>query len=170
MLNILVIVGSVREGRIADKVFDLANNQLTLGEAIIDVADLKEVNLPFYNESLSPIYAKGQYKSAVGTEWAQRVKDADKILILSPEYNYSVPAVLKNAVDWAYEGWINKPVAIITWGVNSGLDAYAHLQDIFEKLPSNLVGGGHIMLAGIGDDNKAALSQISHAIGLLEEA
>jgi chromate reductase len=68
-------------------------------------------------------------------EFKKKIKDADAILIVTPEYNYSVPGVLKNAIDWASRprgdnSWENKPVAIMSasTGILEGARAQYHLR------------------------------------------
>lgn len=86
----------------------------------LDIVDLKEVNLPFYDEPITPSMAHGQFSNPIGTAWAKRVASAEAFLMITPEYNYGTSAVLKNALDWVYEGWNNKPVGFIGYGGMSG--------------------------------------------------
>lgn len=120
-MKLMVIVGSVREGRIADKVANWALGQLSQdSELEIDVADLKDIPLPFFNEQVTPDNAHGQFMNPVGTEWAKRVAEADAFIMLVAEYNHGPTAVLKNAIDWVYDGWLNKPVGFISYGGLAG--------------------------------------------------
>ncbi len=113
----MIINGSVREGRKADKVQTWAVEVLKQNpELELDIADLKEVDLPFFNEAVIPSMAKGQFQNPKGTAWAKRVAEAEAFIMLTAEYNHGPTAVLKNAVDWVYEGWMNKPVGFISYG------------------------------------------------------
>ncbi len=113
----MVVIGSVREGRMADNITDWAVNLLNQdSELEIDIADLKEVDLPFYNEPQSPSDPNFSYKNANGAAWAKRVASADAFLFITPEYNHGPTAVMKNAIDWVYEGWKYKPVGFVSYG------------------------------------------------------
>lgn len=116
-MKLMIINGSVREGRMADKVQNWVMEVLSQDSGLeLDVVDLKEVDLPFYNEATPPIMAKGQYKNPKGVAWAKRVAEAEAFIMITPEYNYGTSAVLKNALDWVYDGWNNKPVSFIGYG------------------------------------------------------
>ncbi|HUP26694.1 MAG TPA: NAD(P)H-dependent oxidoreductase [Candidatus Limnocylindrales bacterium] len=113
----MVINGSVREGRAADKVQNWALEILKqIPNIELDLADLKEIELPFFNEPIIPSVAKGQYQNPAGTAWAKRVGEAEAFIMLTAEYNHGPTAVLKNAIDWVYEGWMYKPVGFISYG------------------------------------------------------
>lgn len=113
----MLIIGSVREGRRADSVAHWAAEQLRQDPDVeLDIADLKEVNLPFFNEEVTPDSNYGNYKTPVGASWAKRVSEADAFIMLVAEYNHGPTAVLKNAIDWVYDGWLNKPVGFVSYG------------------------------------------------------
>src|SRR4051794_1363437 len=120
-MKLMIIIGSVREGRMADKVKDWAVGILQQDADLqLDIADLKEIDLPFFNESVTPGTAHGQYKNVIGTEWAKRVASSDAFIMITPEYNHGPTAVLKNAIDWVYDGWLYKPVGFISYGGLAG--------------------------------------------------
>ena len=87
-------------------------------------------------------------------ELKQRVRDADAILLVTPEYNYSVPGVLKNAIDWASRpygdsAWTGKPVAIMgaTVGTLGTARAQYHLRQMFVFLNMFAVNQPEVMLS-----------------------
>ena len=121
-LKILGIAGSLRKGSF---------NQATLRAAVELVPENAEVDtydidgFPGYNQDMD---ADPPAKVA---EFKQKIREADAILISSPEYNYSVPGVLKNAIDWASRpygdsAWEGKPAAIM--GASPGAIATARMQ------------------------------------------
>ncbi len=117
----MIINGSVREGRRADTVQAWVVGVLNQDtELMLDVVDLKELDLPFFNEALNPSDANGQFKNPKGTAWAARVAAADAFLFITPEYNHGPSAVLKNAIDWVYDGWLNKPIGFVSYGGVAG--------------------------------------------------
>ncbi len=129
-MKLMVIIGSVREGRRADIVANWALQQLRQDtELEIDVADLKDIALPFFNEAIIPSDNKGRYENTVGQAWADRVAAADAFIMITAEYNHGPPASLKNAIDWVYDGWKDKPVGFISYGgISGGIRAVLQLR------------------------------------------
>ena len=125
--KIAVIVGSLRTN----------SNSLNLAHAIAAEApkglefDIVPIgDLPFYNQDLDPASAPTAW-----TAFRTRVKSADAVLFVTPEYNRSVPAVLKNAVDvgsrpYGQSAWAGKPAAVVSSSVGpiSGFGANHHLR------------------------------------------
>lgn len=107
--KILGIAGSLREGSYNRKLLNVAVG-LTPDEVEIEVCDISQI--PIFNqdmENLLPIEV---------ADFKEKVERADGILFVTPEYNYSVPGVLKNAIDWGsrpygQNSWEGKPVAIM---------------------------------------------------------
>ena len=95
--NILVVPGSLRSGSHNRKLAAEAARQLSLTEAVVTLLDLKDYPLPVYDGDDEA--ETGIPQNAVLL--AQRIAAQDALLVVSPEYNHSLPAVLKNAVDWA---------------------------------------------------------------------
>jgi chromate reductase, NAD(P)H dehydrogenase (quinone) len=88
------------------------------------------------------------------TELKQRIRSADAILLVTPEYNYSVPGVLKNAIDWASRpygdsAWNGKPVAIMgaTVGTLGTARAQYHLRQMFVFLNMYAVNQPEVMVS-----------------------
>lgn len=116
-MKLMIVNGSVREGRRSDTIQRWVTSVLDQdSELEIAVADLKQIDLPFFDEALSPSDNKGVYKNPKGQAWAKEVAEADAFIFLVAEYNHGPTAVLKNAIDWVYEGWMNKPVGFVSYG------------------------------------------------------
>lgn len=94
--------------------------------------DLAEINLPFLNEPASP--KQGNYQHEHTQKWAAIVGGLDAFIIVTPEYNHSYPAPLKNALDTLYAEWNHKPVGFVGYGVRGGARAIAHLRDVVAEL------------------------------------
>lgn len=137
MSDIIVLLGSSREGRQGEKVAKWVEGELKKNDQFsVELIDVKDLELPFYDEPMPPMMAQGKYNNPKGTEWAARVAKADGFVIVTPEYNHSIPAVLKNAIDWVSYGWNYKPVSFVSYGYGSvaGARAVEHLRQIFGEL------------------------------------
>lgn len=124
--RLLVIVGSTRPGRQGDRwgrwITDLANAQ---GDYEAQLVDLRELDLPFMDEPNHPRLQ--QYTHEHTKRWSAMVDAADAYLFVTPEYNYGYPAPLKNALDYLFQEWKDKPAGIVSYGGISGGLRSAHL-------------------------------------------
>lgn len=111
ILNISIISSSVRTGRKSHRVALYFKKYLEENStARVEILDLKKYNFPLFEERL-----KFQESPAADViEFAGKIKSADGIIIVTPEYNGGYPASLKNVIDLLYDEWYHKPVAIAT--------------------------------------------------------
>lgn len=126
-LRVAVIIGSTREGRVGDAVgrwfMERAEDRSELDLAVLDLADY---DFPVRY----PVRATGQM-----TEFTEEIARAEAFVVVTPEYNRSFPASLKQAIDFAYEEWQTKPVAFVSYGHGSaGLYAVEQLRSVFTEL------------------------------------
>src|SRR5688572_31334202 len=143
--NILGIAGSLRRESYNRSAMRAAT-QLVPAGARIDVFDLD--GIPGFNQD------DEQYPPPKVVELKARVRAADALLFVTPEYNYSVPGVLKNAIDWASRpygdsAWSGKPVAIMGASVGAIGTARAqyHLRQMFVFLNMYAVNQPEVMVA-----------------------
>lgn len=127
-MKLLVVIGSVRKGRVADAVAKMVVQQLEKTDVEFEVADLKEYNLPFVNQEVIPSQSHEAYEDERVQRWSRAVKSADGFILISAEYNHGPPASLKNALDWLYSEWTNKPAAIVSYGGMGGVRAAEQLK------------------------------------------
>ncbi len=134
MPRIMLIVGSVRPSRKGIAVADWVREHLATRAGVeIDVADLKAIDLPFFNETLPP--ALGKYELPHTIAWAERVRAADGFVLVNPEYNGSFTAPVKNAFDYLVAEWRRKPIGFVAYGSSSGaVRAVAALQPVIAGL------------------------------------
>ena len=119
MLNIPIILGSVREGRKSEAVAKYIHQKVLDAGHSSELVDFKELPLPFYNAPTVPVvYFKTGYPEANAQKWSNIARAADAFIIVSPEYNHGYPAVLKNALDWLYLEFEKKPFGLV--GVSNG--------------------------------------------------
>ncbi|MFJ6483773.1 NADPH-dependent FMN reductase [Streptomyces sp. NPDC091682] len=126
-LRIALVVGSTREGRFGPTVarwFETIAAART--EVELTVADLADADLPaHWTPDLTPH----------GHAFVERLTLADAYVVLTPEYNHSFPASLKQAIDTAGQIWRRKPVGFISYGgLSGGLRAVEQLRPVFAEL------------------------------------
>jgi len=92
----------------------------------VELLDLRDWPLPFFNEEVSPAW--GPSKNEVAQRWQKRIDLLDGSIMVTPEYNRGPAAVLKNALDYAYKEWNQKPVAFVAYGGVGGARAVEQLR------------------------------------------
>lgn len=132
MTHLSIIAGSTRPGRFgitpARWLFELAQKELS-GKADIEFVDLAEQGLPLLDEAVPP--SQGKYEHEHTKRWAATVARADGFFFVTPEYNHSLPGALKNALDFVYAEWNDKPAAFLSYGsLAGGARAVEHLRGI----------------------------------------
>jgi len=133
MATIKVILGSTRENRAGEKVakWVMSQTKLYSGDLDFDFIDLRDINLPFIDEPISPM-ASDDYKHDHTRKWSALIQEADGLVIITPEYNHGYPAVLKNALDFLYNEWENLPVALVGYGGSGARSSIGQLRPVLE--------------------------------------
>ncbi|WP_055589766.1 NADPH-dependent FMN reductase [Peterkaempfera griseoplana] len=133
MPKIGIIIGSTRPGRNAEAVarwvHDVAAQRT---DAEFELVDLLDYKLPLLDEAYPP--SMGNYSQPHTLAWAEKIASLDGFLIVTGEYNRSVPGALKNAIDFLYSEWNNKAVGFISYGGTGGARAVEHLRGIAGEL------------------------------------
>ena len=133
MPRIGVIIGSTREGRFADRVMEWLTPFLQQRTDLsFETLDLRDFELPFFNERASNAYAPTQHPE--GRRWQETLTGFDGFIFLVAEYNHAPTAVLKNALDYAYPEWQRKPAACVGYGGGGGARAVEGLRTILAEL------------------------------------
>ncbi|CAN5408644.1 NADPH-dependent FMN reductase [soil metagenome] len=119
MYNLKIIIASTRPSRkghlVADWFYNIAKGHKDFENEILD---LKEIDLPLLDEPEHPRLQKYQHEHT--KKWSQAIENADAIVIVTPEYNFGMPATIKNAIDFVYNEWNYKPCGIVSYGGLSG--------------------------------------------------
>ncbi len=136
--KIPVLIGSVRRGRQTPKAALFVKNRMeATGKILSELLDLREINLPIMEERLGH-----REDPPPGLQFlADKIRYGDGLVLVSPEYNNGIPGVLKNALDYLYEEFHRKPVAIVTVsnGAYGGINALAQLRLVLLAMGANPV-------------------------------
>ncbi|MBI2268527.1 MAG: NAD(P)H-dependent oxidoreductase [Candidatus Blackburnbacteria bacterium] len=128
-LNIKVIVGSTREARFSDKAAAWITQEIRKQKEVgAEILDLRDYDMPFYNEPVSPSYKQEPFKNEAVSRFTKKIGEGDAFVVVTPEYNHGTSGVLKNAMDWVYPEWNNKPVAFVSYGSVGGARAVEQLR------------------------------------------
>ena len=126
-LKIAVILGTTRATRFGHKaaqwVFDIAAKRDDMDAELVD---LRDYPMPFFEEVASNAWAPTQ--NEVGLRWQKKVGEFDGYIFVTAEYNHGIPAVLKNALDYAYVEWNKKAAACVGYGAVGGSRAVEQLR------------------------------------------
>jgi NAD(P)H-dependent FMN reductase len=131
MTRIAIIAGSTRPrrraGMVARWVAEVARRLQPGGEGTtFEVVDLAGYALPLLDEPAPA--AIGEYANPHTREWARTIASYDEFIFVTPEYNHSTPAALKNAVDYLFAEWNDKAAGFVSYGLHGGIRAVEHLR------------------------------------------
>jgi NAD(P)H-dependent FMN reductase len=134
MLKIAIVTGSTRPGRnneaVAKWVYSIAKDRK---DAEFELVDIASYNLPLLDEAMPPVY--GQYAHEHTKAWSEKIASFDAYVFVTPEYNHSTSAALKNAIDYLYREWNNKVAGFVSYGgYASGARAIEHLRLIMAEV------------------------------------
>ena len=145
MLNLKIVVGSTREGRASDRVVPwVARRAGSIDAFATEVIDLREWALPMFAETAHTVgdFANPTYSQPLVRQWNDVMRSADAFLFVTPEYNHSVPGVLKNALDNLFASFAlrHKPVGLDGYsggavGGARGVEHLAHILIEAEAIP-----------------------------------
>jgi NAD(P)H-dependent FMN reductase len=129
-----IVIASTRPGRVGLPVanwFDAVAR--AHGAFEVELVDLLELGLPFMDEPNHPRLK--QYTKAHTKAWSAKVDSADAFAFVTPEYNYGMPAALKNAIDYLHTEWFYKPVGFVSYGgISAGTRAVQMAKQVVTTL------------------------------------
>ncbi len=153
--KIAIIIGTTRATRFGEKaakwIHAIAAARTDMS---VELIDLRDYPMPFFDEVASNLWAPS--KNEVAQRWQKKVAEFDGYIFVTAEYNRGVPAVLKNALDYAYPEWNRKPAAYVGYGSVGAARSIEQLRLICVELQMAPTRSGvHIQ----GADFVAALQQ-----------
>lgn len=157
MVRIGIILGSTRPNRLGDKVatwvYDSASRR---GDAEYELVDLRDHPLPHLDEPPLARPVTGSEQAPIKA-WSDTIASYDGYVLISPEYNFSAPGVLKNALDTLYTEWNNKAVGFVSYGGVGGARAVQHLRAICGAMQMADVAGQVTVSLHTEFENRAVL-------------
>src|ERR1700686_1571334 len=125
--RIAVIIGSTRPTRFADKPAQWILKQAQARDDIeVELVDLRDFQLPFFDEKATNLWVPSENPEAV--RWQQTIGRFDGFIFVVAEYNHSITAALKNALDEAYKEWNRKPFTAIGSGAVEAARPIDHMR------------------------------------------
>lgn len=130
---VAVIIGSTRPTRICPGIAAWAQQVLDEDSPLhYRLVDLAEINLPLLDEPLQA--ALGDYRHAHTKAWSDLIDNFAGFVFVLPQYNWGYPAPLKNALDYLYDEWRDKPATTVTYGTRGGNRAADQMNQLFHGL------------------------------------
>ncbi|MQY10873.1 hypothetical protein SRB5_09860 [Streptomyces sp. RB5] len=188
-VRVLVLVCSTRPGALGPAVGTWLTETITPRAKELDVelvpVSLGDLDLPFLDEEEHP--SSGLYANEHTRRWSALVDAADGFIVVTPEYNYGMPATLKNALDYLGREWAWKPIGFISYGnTSAGTRSVQHAKQVVTTLRlmplgrtiairiSDAVEDGRIRpsaaLAGAATGVLDELVRVAHALRPMREA
>lgn len=134
-LKVKIILGSTRQSRFSEKpgawLLSVAKARADIDAELLD---LRDYQMPFFDEVMTPSSKTEPYKNEAVMRWTAKIAESDAFIIIAPEYNHAPPAVLKNALDYVYQEWNNKPVGFVSYGSVLGARSVEQLRLIAVEL------------------------------------
>ena len=130
-MKIGIVLGSTRPGRLGTGVAEWVAKQATSREsADYEIIDVAEFDLDLLGEPVVPGAANRQYENGKTQAWSRVVDELDGFVFVTPEYNHSVPAAMKNAFDVLGPEWQKKSIAFVAYGADGGVRSVEHWRSI----------------------------------------
>lgn len=139
-MNIQVIIASTRPARLGQRVGKWVAEVAAQKPGFnVELVDLDDFDLPHFDESVSPRFNSSRQPNPGARRWLAKAGKADGYVIVTPEYNHSIPGVLKDALDFLDWQFTKKPVAIVSYGTVGGARAAEQLKQILIEVKAAVV-------------------------------
>jgi NAD(P)H-dependent FMN reductase len=136
--QVLLVMGSTRAGRNCPQITAwVESTGELLSDLAYEVVDLANWSLPMDDEPGIP--ALGHYTQVHTRAWSDKIRMADAVVFVTPQFNWGIPAVLKNAIDHLYHEWRDKPAAIVTYGGHGGTRCARQLRRVAAAVKMRVV-------------------------------
>lgn len=138
-MRIGVIAGSSSPGALTPQVVDWVSAQLSERGLDHEVVHFGAFDLPILDEAIPG--GAGMYENEHTKAWAEALRPFDAYIVVTPEYNHSVPGPLKNAIDFVGQEFAHKPVGFVSYGADKGVRAVEAWRLVFANFRAATVRG-----------------------------
>lgn len=150
-MKLKIIVGSTRPNRTTPRLAKFVESEAKkLADTQVEVIDLADYQMPLFDEPISPRFNPDRKPSLVVQKWIDKMADGDAYIFVTPEYNHSIPGVLKNALDYITFELVKKPTTVASHGTVGGARATMHLKEILSESRAAVIPT-QLAVAGMGD-------------------
>jgi NAD(P)H-dependent FMN reductase len=133
-MKLAVIIGATRQGRKTPQQAKwVAKTAKQMKDLEVELIDLKDYPMPFFDEPISPRYNPDRQIDPAAKPWLDKLTTADAYVFVTPEYNHSIPGVLKNALDYVTWEMQHKPAQVVSHGASGGARAATDLKEILSE-------------------------------------
>src|ERR1035438_792767 len=120
-MKLQVIIGSTRPERVSDRIAEwVAQEAKNLSDTKVEIIDLADYKLPMFDETMPPQYNPDRNPDSGVAKFLTKLGEGDAFVLVTPEYNRSYSAVLKNALDFIDFQFKQKPIALVSHGSTGG--------------------------------------------------
>lgn len=145
--SVAVVITSVRGVRVGPEVGDFVTSTLSSASSsssntTLHTVDLAKFNLPVYNEPIAPAMIGkdgAAFKQDTSKAWADEISKYDGYIFVVNEYNYGMSGATKNAIDYLYHGFRDKPVVVVSYGIGGGKTANEQVKGAFTGMGLTVV-------------------------------
>ena len=134
-MKILIIIGSTRKNRFSEKPANwILEEARKRREFEVELVDLRDYPLPFFDEPISPSQSKEPYSNENVKKLTKKISESDGFIVVTPEYNHGYPAVLKNMFDYISKEWNRKAIGFVSYGTLGGARSVEQLRQVVIEL------------------------------------
>jgi NAD(P)H-dependent FMN reductase len=132
-LKIAIVISTTRATRFGHKPAEWVKSiAAERSDMAVEILDLRDYPMPFFDEVASNAWLPTT--NEVAQRWQKKVAEFDGFVFVTAEYNHGIPAVLKNALDYAYPEWNKKAAALVGYGAVGGSRAVEQLRMVAAEL------------------------------------
>ncbi|MEI9913812.1 MAG: NAD(P)H-dependent oxidoreductase [Candidatus Saccharibacteria bacterium] len=168
-MKLAVILGTTRKGRQSVKEAKwIVKEAQKMQDTEVELLDLADYPMPFFDEAASPRYNPDRKPEGTVKKWLDKISEADAYIFITPEYNHSIPAVLKNAFDYLDWQMNRKPATVASHGSVGGARATMHLKEIISEskaVPIQQAVAFHGISEGIDDEGNLSAELAANPYG-----
>lgn len=133
-MKLAVVLGTIRENRSSERLAAWIVHEAQDRDGIeVELVDLKDYPMPFFDEPKSPRHNPDRRIAPTVQPWLEKLNAAEAYIFITPEYNHSIPGVLKNAIDYVTWELDKKPATVASHGTLGGARAAMHLNEILNE-------------------------------------